>query len=120
MDHYQIRFKAKNENLKWKFKNTDSDENNINISGLMAYTKYVFQVRGIFGDQEGPYGPANEDIETKQSSAIALLKSAVLQSKTNCPPIYLLPVQENKSARNTKARTKQVTLGKFNDFLIKF
>lgn len=120
MNHYQVRFKAKNGNSKWKFKNTDSDENNVNISGLIANTKYTFQVRGIFGDEEGPYGPANEDIETKKSSATALLKSAVLQSNTKCPPIYFLPVKENKNARNTSARTKQVTLGRYIILLITF
>lgn len=120
VDHYQIRFKVKNENLKWKFTETDSDENNINISGLMAYTKYIFQVRGIFGDQEGPYGSVNEDIETTKSLATTLLDFSFLQNSTNCPPIYLLPVQENENARNTSARTRQLTLGKFNIFLIQF
>lgn len=116
MNHFQIRFKAKNGSSKWKFITTDSDENSVNILGLMAYTKYVFQVRGIFGDQEGPYGPANEDIETKKSPATALLDPANLQSNTKCPPIYVLPVKENKRAGNTTARTKQVTLGKFKFF----
>lgn len=76
-DHYQIRFKAKNGNLKWKFTDTDSDENNINISGLMAHTKYIFQVGGIFGEQEVPYGPANEDIETKMSLATIFLDFSI-------------------------------------------
>lgn len=82
------------------------------ITGLMAYTKYVFQVRGIFGDQEGPYGPVSEDIETTKSLATTLLDFSVLQSKTICPPVYLLPVQENANARNTTARTRMLTLGK--------
>lgn len=75
------------------------------ITGLMAYTKYVFQVRGIFGYQEGPYGPVSEDIETTKSLATTLLDFSVLQSKTIIPPVYLLPVQENANARNTTART---------------
>lgn len=117
-DHYQIRFKAKNGNLKWKFTDTDSDENNVNISGLMAHTKYIFQVRGLFGEQEGPYGQANEDIETKKSSATTLLGFSFLQNNTDCPPKYLLPIQENKNARNSSARTRQLTLGRCTNFLI--
>lgn len=77
INHYQIRFKAKNGNLEWKFTDTDSDENNVNISGLMAHTKYIFQVGGIFGEQEGPYGPANEDIETKMSLATTFLDFSI-------------------------------------------
>lgn len=117
-DHYQIRFKAKNGNLKWKFTDTDLDENNVNISGLMAYTKYIFQVRGIFEEQEGPYGQANEDIETKKSLATTFLEFSILQNNTDYPPKYLLPIQENKNARNSSARTRQLTLGRCTNFLI--
>lgn len=106
--------------MKWKITETDSDENNIIITGLMANKNYIFQVRGIFGDQEGPYGPVTEDIETTTSLATTLLGFSVLQNSTNCPPVYLLPVQENENARNTSARTRQLTLGKFNIFLIQF
>lgn len=43
----------------------------------MAHTKYIFQVGGIFGEQEGPYGPANEDIETKMSLATIFLDFSI-------------------------------------------
>lgn len=78
----------------------------------MANTKYTFQVRGIFGDQEGPFGQSNEDIETKKSLATILLEFSELQSKTTNPSIYLLPVEENGKARNKSARTRQLILGR--------
>lgn len=84
----------------------------------MAHTKYIFQVRGIFGEQEGPYGPANEDIETKMSLATTFLDFSILENNTDCPPKYLLPVQENENARNTSARTRQLTLGRCTNFFI--
>lgn len=112
VNQYQIRYKTKTENAKWKFIETDSDENQITITGLMANTKYIFQVRGIFGDQEGPFSPVNESIETMKSLAIALLDFSKIQNKTGNPSIYLLPVQENKHARNKSARTRQLVLGR--------
>lgn len=35
----------------------------------MANKQYKFQVRGIFGDSEGPYSDASDIIETKESLA---------------------------------------------------
>lgn len=115
VNHYQIRYKTKTENAKWKFIVTDSDENHITITGLMANTKYIFQVCGIFEDQEGPFGPVNESVETMKSLATALLDLSI-QKKTGNPSIYLLPVQENKKARNISARTRQLVFGRLMMF----
>lgn len=112
VNHYQIRYKTNHENAKWKFIETDSNVNHITVSGLMANTKYIFQVRGIFGDQEGPFGPVNEDIETKKSLAIALLDRSKIQNKSGNLSIHLLPVEENRNARNKCARTRQLILGR--------
>lgn len=111
---YQIRYKTNKENSKWKFKDTVSNDNHITISGLMANTKYIFQVRGIFGDQEGPFGPVNDNIETKKSLASSLFDPSQPQNKTKSPTIQLLPVVENKNARNQDARTRQLILGRLN------
>lgn len=70
VDYYQIRFKSKGGQEKWKFAETDADQNQITIAGLMADTIYVFQVRGVFQDQEGGYGPANDTVKTAVSSNI--------------------------------------------------
>lgn len=110
VNQYQVRYKTNRENAKWKSTETDSDENHI-VSGLMANTKYTFQVRGIFGDQEGPFGKINENIETTKSLATVLLDFSQLQNKTYSPSIYLLPVEENRNARNKSARTRQLILG---------
>lgn len=115
VDQYQIRYKTKTENAKWKIIETDSDENHINITGLLANTKYIFQVRGIFGDQIGSFGPVNESVETMKSPATALLDLSI-QKKIGNPSIYLLPVQENKKARNISARTRQLVLGRLMMF----
>lgn len=113
-DHYQVRYKTKTENSKWKSIETDSGENNIIISELMAKTVYIFQVRGIFGDEEGPFSPVSEAVETRESLATTLLSFCVPYNDDNCPPIYLLPVEENALARNNSAKTRQLVLGKFS------
>lgn len=117
-----IRFgiKRAKKNAKWKFIETDSDENHITVSGLMANTKYIFQVRGIFGDQEGPFGPVNENIKTKKSLATCLLDFSQLQNNSNSPSIHLLPVEENRNARNKSARTRQLIHGTLITFLYFF
>lgn len=113
-DHYQVRFKTKQENSKWKSVETDSSENTITISELMADTEYIFQVRGIFGDEEGPFSPVTKEIKTEKSLATSLLGfCGDFVNNDNCPPIYLLPVKENPLARNNPARTRQLVLGNF-------
>lgn len=108
------------ENAKWKFIETDSKKNRITITGLMANTKYIFQVRGMFGDQEGPFGPVNESIETVKSLATTLLDFSKIQDKTGNPKKYLLPMEENRNARNTSARTRQLILGRLITFFLQW
>lgn len=48
--YYQIRFKSKGGQEKWKFAVTDADQNQFTINGLMADTTYIFHVRGVFND----------------------------------------------------------------------
>lgn len=76
VENYQIRYKSKDSNEKWKSVETDADQNQITIAGLKANTKYVFKVRGAFHDQEGQYGPENDDVQTIMPLASHLLQSA--------------------------------------------
>lgn len=59
-----------------------------------------------------------KDIETRKSLGTTFLEFSLLQNNTDCPPKYLLPIQENKNARNSSARTRQLTLGRCTNFLI--
>ena len=111
-NHFQVRYSPRNGGPTWRFAKDSFKENFAIIRGLLTNTEYIFQVRGVFGDQKGQYGPESDCIATKVSPATVFLKSSKLQEKSD-PPKYLLPVQENKSARNIKARTRQLHLGKF-------
>lgn len=96
----------------WKFANTDTDQNKITITGLMANTKYVFQVRSVNQDQEGKYGPESNDVLTAESLSTSLLDFSKLVNN-GIPSKYQLLVKELENSRNIDAKTKQVILGKF-------
>ena len=117
VDYFQVRYKQKNEKSKWKTSETQAEENYIIIKGLMANTEYIFQIRGVFRDQEGQYGPINDEIKTKQSLATTLLDFGVLLDDSTSPSKYQLPVEENKNARNENARTRQLILGSYLIYL---
>lgn len=90
---------------------TDGKQNNITISGLMANTNYVFQVRAVFEDQEGGYGPQSDDVSTLTSLGIEWLDFSLLVKKGN-PFIYRPLTQESKFSRNPTAKTRKLELGK--------
>lgn len=96
----------------WKFAKTDNDQSKITITGLMANTKYVFQVRSVYQDQEGQYGPESNDVLTAESASTSLLNFSK-QVSNGIPPKYQLFVKELENSRNIYTRTKQVVLGKF-------
>lgn len=72
---------------------------------------HVFQVRGVFQDQEGNYGPASDDVETAESLTTYLLRSSINVASGN-PPKYQLMAQELKPSRNSSVKTRKLILGK--------
>lgn len=79
------------------------------VSGLLAYKQYIFQVRGIFGDLEGPYSETSDIIETKETLAAHLVKLS--KSCHSNSSKYIPPIVENLKARNAVIKTKQMTIG---------
>lgn len=72
---------------------------------------YIFQVRGVFEDQEGEYGPVNDEMQTE--SLDAYLRKISTRITESSPSKYQLFVQEMKDARNVTAKTRKLNLGKF-------
>nr|XP_022290966.1 uncharacterized protein LOC111102491 isoform X2 [Crassostrea virginica] len=110
LDIYQVRFNLRNRETKWKFAYVDIEDNYATIRGLVANSEYIFQVRAVYEEQEGPYGPVSDVIKTHESSATMFLKFCVRQDNST-PARYLLPIVENVSARNKETRTRQMILG---------
>lgn len=109
-DEFQIRYKLQSKESKWRFIETYVKEDNSLITGLVANGDYIFQVRGIYKDEEGPYGPLSDTLKTQKSSATSILEFCV-QLESGQPSTYQLPVNENKAARNEIARTRKLVLG---------
>lgn len=65
----------------------------------MANTKYIFQVRRVFQDQEGKYGPASDDVRTNESLATYLPGFAKHVANGN-PQKYQLLVEELKLTKS--------------------
>lgn len=76
----------------------------------MANTEYIFQIRGVFEDQEGSYGPANYDIQTPHSLATQLREFSECVRRGD-PSIFKLYVEEIKEVRNQSAKIKKLCLG---------
>lgn len=117
VDIYQVRFSLRNRETKWKFAYVDIEDNYATIRGLVANSEYIFQVRAVYEEQEGPYGPVSDVIKTHESSATMFLKFCVRQDSST-PSRYLLPIVENVSARNKETRTRQMILGNNNILMI--
>lgn len=106
-----MRFKSTSGQEKWKFAETDADQNRITINGLMANREYKFQVRGVLNDQEGSYGPQSDVIKTTESLATVLLDFSKRLDNRN-PSKYQLLAEELKNSRNPMAKTRKLILGK--------
>ena len=68
-NHFQVRYSPRNGGPAWRFAKDSFKENFAIIRGLLTNTEYIFQVRGVFGDQKGQYGPESDCIGMKASPA---------------------------------------------------
>lgn len=83
------------------------------VDGLKAETSYIFKVRVIDENSgyEGTFSPESDLIKTGVSPGLRIMRKS--QKGANGPPdVYMLPVTENKAARNETAQTRKFTLGK--------
>lgn len=77
----------------------------------MADTSYIFQIRSVANDIEGEYSEPSDAIETTKSLATKMLNFSIKIPNTD-PVKHQLMAEENRKARNTQAKTRQLTLGK--------
>ena len=106
--YYQIRYKE-GEN-RWTFYSESPERETATIGNLQANTTYVFQVRAVISDEEGPYSPESDKVQTKTSLASRLLEFTT-KVKDGQPAKHQLHSTENKAARNERAKTRKFELG---------
>ena len=115
-DAYQIMYKE-GQNGKWVYCKSNAGNAMYTIEGLQAETSYVFRVRVInaFSGVEGKFSIESKPITTGKSQALGMKQFSTLIYEKPIA-VYELPVTELKDARNTKAKTRKLTLGKSNLF----
>lgn len=111
---YQISFKETPKGM-WKVFNPPKPcfTQTTVIDGLKAETTYIFKVRVTddYTGYEGPFSPQSDGIKTGVSPAF-LIRERSTKSALGPPDVYMLPIIENKAARNETAQTRKFTLGK--------
>ena len=110
--HYQMRYKRKEEQENWKFVQTDQDENVVLITGLMSDPGYIFQVRGVYENQQGCFGPENPALKTSKSLGSSLLKYSIKVQKEVLKDINSWQMNKEKPETKTQEQKKS--------FLVRF
>jgi hypothetical protein len=115
-DAYQIMYKE-GQNGMWVYCKSNTATAMYTIEGLHAETSYVFRVRvvNVISGVEGKFSIESDSITTGKSQALGMKQLSTLIYEKPIA-LYALPVTELKDARNTKAKTRKLTLGKSNLF----
>lgn len=111
---YQLRFKEDKVDEKWIFYPDPISQTSVTLSNLKSNTKYVFQVRIVSNEKEGPYSESSESVETVQSAAARLMDFMFNVERCDVQiPLKKLPLQENKKARDTNSKTRKLVVGDY-------
>ncbi|KAH3820212.1 hypothetical protein DPMN_121956 [Dreissena polymorpha] len=108
-DFFQIGYRDLDDS-RWKVYVGEYHQSTHTLTNLKSNAKYVFRVRAVYSDIEGPYSDVSQVIETKSSPAsryIALCE----RIGTATPRRYRLKMQEVPSSKNEKAKSKKYQLG---------
>ena len=112
-DYYQISYKDLDHEKKWKFYQGEIRESTVILRDIKSNTAFIFRVRVVYEDGEGPYSEESEKILTSDSPASRIVKFSTIKEKGNpSPSKYALPITEIRQARNEKAKTKKFEVGK--------
>ena len=113
---YEVRYKEVN-GKKWQRLETKSQDPKAVVTNLRAGTGYVFKVRVVYDDDEGPYGPESEEIRTIQSPALSIRQrsEALLGREGNMqtPQRFALSLTEIDAARSDEGKIRGFCIGDF-------
>ncbi|XP_053384009.1 uncharacterized protein LOC123537493 [Mercenaria mercenaria] len=112
-DHrYQLRFKETIEGAKWSFYPQWAETSSVTLNNVKSNTEYVFQVRMVCEECEGPYSEVSDTVNTIESAAHQLLNFMydVKLPDINIP-LKKVPFSENIKARNVQGKTRKLVVG---------
>ncbi|XP_052248229.1 oocyte zinc finger protein XlCOF7.1-like isoform X2 [Dreissena polymorpha] len=112
-DFYQVSFKKNYEGCKWRIYEEDFKRSTVELSNLDTECAYLFRVRGVYGDNEGPYSEISDVVITLKSQASKLLQfSQPHEHKKGVSPTkYALPTTQVQRARNGKLKIRKLEIG---------
>lgn len=111
-DYYQVSYKDLDNGNKWSFYQDEFNSSTAVLCKLKSNTRFIFRVRVVYQNGEGPYSNESDTIRTLESPASRIVQMSALNEKGNpSPSIYALPVTEEREARNEIAKTKKFKLG---------
>ena len=116
-----MRFKVNNPSAKWQFYDEDKPQHTtLTVKNLKPHSCFVFQVRLVNNEEEGPYSEISDPIETLPSAAEMVMGlsdevSAIGQQLK----LRKFRLNENQAAKNEQLKTRKLILGKMKNFLSK-
>ena len=114
-DLYQINYKELENDRKWKLYDEKFRAAPAELDDLPSNTVVVFRVRVIHEEYEGPYSEESNEIRTPVSAACQILqKSAILVKGNLSPPVYTLPMKEE---RHERVKINKLEFGWFSIFI---
>lgn len=97
---------------KWKFLSDEYKSSTVVLRDLKSNTAFLFRVRVVYEDGEGPYSEESDRIQTSDSPASRIVMFSLEKEKGDPSPTkYVLPMTEDKMARNEQAKTKKFEVG---------
>ncbi|KAH3773428.1 uncharacterized protein LOC127844798 [Dreissena polymorpha] len=111
-DCFEVSFKENKPDTRWKVYGDSFSTCSCILVNLKTDTQYVFRVRVVYVDMEGPYSEESDIIQTPRSTASEMVEFSVRVGEQNIIPArYALPLKEIKAARNNTARTRKFVVG---------
>lgn len=112
-DYYQVYYTTdlESKRRKWRKYQAEPNYHFVTLTELKTDTTYIFRVKAVYGDDEGPYSQESDRIKTPKSLALRLLYNATKIDDKHSPEKYMLPMTEIASARNEINKTKKYEIG---------
>ena len=115
---YEIRYKPTKDKAKWKCHETQNNNTTAKITELKSNTEYIFQVTMITDtdaddDDDNVYSERSDPIATTVSPAVRFLESTAVFKQTGHIEMRKFYFEEERKARDEKAKTRRLTIGKF-------
>lgn len=108
---YQLRYKELH-SRKWTTHNEQLTKPSVTLNGLKSKSNFVFQVRMVDDENEGPYSEISDPVETIASAAEHLLNDMYdIENSKYKVQLKKIKVHENLKARNETGKTRKFVLG---------